>query len=1257
MFYRYFQKMKFCLIAKMEQLGPFILFYTLSCADKRWNEMLATVATKKFKDLNVMYCLEERSEGRKVEDEELNQYKPLDMDSDEEVYVDPEEEVEIVENKTNEYFVHEKVPRSKNIQLRTKCHLHHYSDGFVCERTGLTEYFDNSRRKELLQDCVLDITRMFDRKVKSFRKNILMAPQSPMQIQYYQDRTEFQGRGNAHLHGAAWSNFEELEQLFPGITRTFDKIRQNKRLLQEDLKSLTKMAESSLTCTLNVEEIERFRLSQEDAEWVANTVKEVNKHHHTKSCQRDGKCRYNIPRFPSNYTIVAQVLPQVEGEEENKVREKLVLAVNFVQRNVKESLMGLEKEDLEVLQDISLDQLLEAALSDITCDGDVIIVSGRITKNEFKVKTVCDFLKGFSNTQVTAVSSRQYLRQAVYHYSLSVCDYGAKMVLKRSVGEICINNYNPHWMLAMNCNMDIQIPLDYFSIITYVTNYMTKPEKSTAEILSAVKKQKQKEKVSHTQLMYALVHAYLTSREMGECEAYYKLDPNLHYQESNIKTVFVASGFPENRQKFLRQAKEDNKMAFEIEGHEGKFQETQSIHDKYAMRPPVMDTMCLAQFSMWYSMMTPQAVAKVKEEYKDTDLNTVFGDVRIVVCGDTEDFPPTNNWELKMLKYIELDNNRMMRLRKYAAVLRRHKFKATIDPHEFFYSELLLFRPWRSETELHQDDVTMSAEQFLECDNDSPTVTVNDKKLTLSKIDIVKRQLFPHLIDVEEGREMVEKFDYDNVDNIGRELDPEGEMQNDEDAEAGPEDADEYLGLGPEGLEEQHEGTTGAETHFQLPDVIDMEALLVNTRQLVGEQQIVLNSVLSYCKDLRKYETHPRGVDVEPPLFVVHGGAGTGKSFLIKVISYWVKTLLTRPGDDVENAPYLVRVAPTGMAAANIDGNTLHATFSLPFYNDCPKLSDKKRDVFRDYFKNLRFVLCDEFSMLKSDQLFQIHERLCEIKQNNKEFGGVAVILFGDLLQLKPIQGAYIFQEPKCAKYREVRKVFDLWQMFKCVDLKVNHRQGDDRVYAELLNRLRFKSKGEDLSEDDLALLNSRVKLPQDPENATKIFGKNVPVNQENEKRLNQINSRLHTITATHLKDRQVKINSDGSIENTGFLDKLQLKKGARVMLIHNVNTCDGLVNGAQGTVQDILIREGKVRFVLVKFDNEKIGAQQKRKFKFLENVMEVGTAVPIEKVNKSYTLGDPKKTNGAKAAFIQMPLKCCWALTSHKVNMIFYIE
>ena len=193
-------------------------------------------------------------------------------------------------------------------------------------------------------------------------------------------------------------------------------------------------------------------------------------------------------------------------------------------------------------------------------------------------------------------------------------------------------------------------------------------------------------------------------------------------------------------------------------------------------------------------------------------------------------------------------------------------------------------------------------------------------------------------------------------------------------------------------------------------------------------------------------------------------------------------------------------------------------------------------------------------------------------------------------MQLKPIRGGYIFQRPKSEKYSQVYNTLNLWELFECIDLEVNHRQGEDKVYAGLLNRIRFKSKEEKLNNEDLKLLQSRV-VSQNNEEVTKIFGKNVSVNAENTSRLETLPGKMFTITAKHNPStRQVKVNADGTIESSAFLQKLEIKVNAKVMLIFNVNTLDGLTNGAQGTVKQILTSGENVRYILIKFDDVTVG-------------------------------------------------------------------
>ena len=255
-------------------------------------------------------------------------------------------------------------------------------------------------------------------------------------------------------------------------------------------------------------------------------------------------------------------------------------------------------------------------------------------------------------------------------------------------------------------------------------------------------------------------------------------------------------------------------------------------------------------------------------------------------------------------------------------------------------------------------------------------------------------------------------------------------------------------------------------------------------------------------------------------------------------------------------------------------------------------------------------------------------------------------------MQLKPIRGDYIFEKPKHASLRSVSEVFNIWEIFEVVVLEQNHRQGKDKKYAELLGRLRFKEKNESMSEEDLTLLRSRILEPENTDNLLQIHGKNATVNAINEHRLDHLPSKLYVIEASHIPaKRNVCIKPAGTVEETAFLQTLRLKEGARIMLIHNINTIDGLTNGAQGTVVKILSKENRTHYILIKFDNVMIGMEQRRKFcHLLPSIAKRTDLTPIERYSLSYTLGDIKKNHGASATLLQFPLKLAWASTAHKV-------
>ena len=169
---------------------------------------------------------------------------------------------------------------------------------------------------------------------------------------------------------------------------------------------------------------------------------------------------------------------------------------------------------------------------------------------------------------------------------------------------------------------------------------------------------------------------------------------------------------------------------------------------------------------------------------------------------------------------------------------------------------------------------------------------------------------------------------------------------------------------------------------------------------------------IKYVKDVVK--SRRDGNSAPDPIYLLgHGGAGAGKSTVINFVTKWCHLILSKPGDDL-NSPCVIKTAFTGTAASNIDGQTLHTSFSFNFDNKHYSLSDKVRDEKRALFKNLKIVIIDEISMVKSDMLYQLDLKLQELKERiGTPFGGISILAFGDILQLKPVLGNFPFEKPR----------------------------------------------------------------------------------------------------------------------------------------------------------------------------------------------------------------------------------------------------
>ncbi|KAJ8369405.1 hypothetical protein SKAU_G00094330 [Synaphobranchus kaupii] len=266
--------------------------------------------------------------------------------------------------------------------------------------------------------------------------------------------------------------------------------------------------------------------------------------------------------------------------------------------------------------------------------------------------------------------------------------------------------------------------------------------------------------------------------------------------------------------------------------------------------------------------------------------------------------------------------------------------------------------------------------------------------------------------------------------------------------------------------------------------------------------------------------------------------------------------------------------------------------------------------------------------------------------QPNKIFGGLAMFFFGDLMQLKPCQARYIFDEPQCPDYKLAFHIQSHWEQFEVITLEENHRQGEDHGYADILNRLRVGHQ----TEEDLAVLRTRIR--PDTVGATYISCTDATVNKQNNLRLDELKTELLEIGAINhhpaILNFKPKVSSKGTVGNSAFLQTLRVKVGARVMLIHNLDTFDCLTNDSRGTLAAVIKDKlGSVIKMMIMFDEECQGAYKRRSQPQLQ--LKYPGCTPIEKVQFTYSLSKKQTQASSTATVYQFPLVVCYAATCHK--------
>ena len=335
----------------------------------------------------------------------------------------------------------------------------------------------------------------------------------------------------------------------------------------------------------------------------------------------------------------------------------------------------------------------------------------------------------------------------------------------------------------------------------------------------------------------------------------------------------------------------------------------------------------------------------------------------------------------------------------------------------------------------------------------------------------------------------------------------------------------------------------------------------------------------------------------------VTGRAGTGKSTLLNHLSW-------------NTSKQVVICAPTGVAALNVGGQTIHSLFRLPIGVIADHPIEQSAEL-RKLLGTIDTVVIDEVSMVNADLLDAIDRSLRQAKQRPREpFGGAQLVLFGDPYQLAPVPGdaderAYFDDQYRSMWFFDAK----VWEEtdLRIYELTMIHRQHEDE-FKHMLNAVRHGRVTAEIANR----LNTVGSRPAPTDGAITLATTNSTV------------TRINASALARLPGRSLSAKAEVSGEFGGRAypadDSLELKIGAQVMFLRNDNE-QRWVNGSIGTVRKIDTT------VWVEVDGD------------------VHSVVPAiwEKYRYSYSPSTKALKKDIVAEFTQFPLRLAWAVTIHK--------
>ena len=718
-----------------------------------------------------------------------------------------------------------------------------------------------------------------------------------------------------------------------------------------------------------------------------------------------------------------------------------------------------------------------------------------------------------------------------------------KVFLRRKPAENRVNPYMKDLLGVWKANHDIQFVLDAYACAMYIVSYINKSSKGMSQLMADACKEARRGNKTLKESVRHIGNKFLNAVEVSAQEAAY-LILQLSMSSKSRKVEFLPTA-PKSERTFLLKSKKE----LEALPEESTEIDADNVVTRYTKRSKALESYCLADF-----------VSKV------VSVSHVSNEAQLLVS-DEDNYPSCDNEDecdqsrnannsthnTSRLRYTDTNGNFQIVLRTKPKVIRYVNYSEQVDSDNYYREQLMLFHSWRNEDE----DLLGGYETF------------RDHYNAIENEILAKKTEYDANLELhDEVEAAVEANAHECFDDIC----PNIESVEANDAQNHPVASPAYSFYNPESHKHAYYdlgADIGLSAHIA-NDEIEMIQNRLNEKDYLE----LLSSLNCKQRQIFTHIVHSLTYKPDEKLHVfITGGAGVGKSVVIRALYQFLHRLLcSESGQDPEDTRILL-CAYTGLAAYNIQGSTLHSAFCIEPNQKLTykRLSDDKRNTLQTKYKELAMLIVDEVSMVGNEMLNFLYQRLQEVKCNQEPFGGVHIILVGDLFQLRPVGDGWIFAN---ATNNYAPLAPNLWQShFTMYELTEIMRQKDDTQFAELLNRIREGKQ----TIDDMNILQSRSITVDGQEyqtlrNELHLFPCNAEVDAHNRNVYNTVTSIKSEIkcadTVLGEDSLEVKYKIKNQLQGRKMSDTGNLCENLRVAVglcydtTHNISVSDGICNG-----------------------------------------------------------------------------------------------